>query len=524
MARRLTILVLLCAAPLALAAAACGSDDGSGVREVGTDGSAAASGSASGSSASGSGSGRGAGRAPGCPWRTPRRRAPATRPSRPASPPTRTTSRPRWTRRSPRPWSSPTPCAPGTCRRPARPTRRAARAGSGSSRSPGWWRPSTARSTPAWTTSPAPTTRSSPGGTASSTSSGGGTPPRARRASPTASTATSQTLKTELATLEIPPAAVALGASELIEEVSAGKITGEEDRYSKTDLWDFNANVEGAEEVIASLAPALEAADPGLLQSIETGFDEIEGSLAAAAAGRRVGALLPGERRVPFPAVPRDDRDPGADRHDEGPAGEPLGGPGARAGSARPVVSRGGISRRAFLAGAGGAAVGGGLLAAAACGGGSDDGPGAEGRRVAFAGPHQAGITLEPAPAAGLMASFAVLAARPRRPGRPAARPHRRDRRAHGGAPAGGARPRLPADRLRDPRARPAARRPDRGGERRRLPVRRALRPGRPPAAGARDDAVRVQRPPRPRAQPRRPAAEHRVRSTPTPASSRSAS
>ncbi len=88
-----------------------------------------------------------------------------------------------------------------------------------------------------------------------------------------------QTLKTELATLEVPPAAVALGASELIEEVSQGKITGEEDRYSKTDLWDFNANVEGAEQVVASLEPALQAADPDLLASIQTGFDEIEGSL-----------------------------------------------------------------------------------------------------------------------------------------------------------------------------------------------------------------------------------------------------
>jgi deferrochelatase/peroxidase EfeB len=72
-------------------------------------------------------------------------------------------------------------------------------------------------------------------------------------------------------------------------------------------------------------------------------------------------------------------------------------------------VSRGGISRRAFLAGAGGAAVGGGLLAAA-CGGGSDGGPAAEAGRVPFAGPHQAGITLEPAPATGLVASFTVLA------------------------------------------------------------------------------------------------------------------
>ena len=88
------------------------------------------------------------------------------------------------------------------------------------------------------------------------------------------------TLKTELAGLEIPPAAVALGASELIEEVSLGKITGEEDRYSKTDLWDFNANVEGAEKVIEVLTPALRSADPDLLARIEAGFEEIEGSLA----------------------------------------------------------------------------------------------------------------------------------------------------------------------------------------------------------------------------------------------------
>ena len=48
--------------------------------------------------------------------------------------------------------------------------------------------------------------------------------------------------------LEIPPAALAVGAAELIEEVSGGKITGEEDRYSHTDLWDFAANVDGSRE------------------------------------------------------------------------------------------------------------------------------------------------------------------------------------------------------------------------------------------------------------------------------------
>jgi iron uptake system component EfeO len=88
-----------------------------------------------------------------------------------------------------------------------------------------------------------------------------------------------QRLKTGVSTLEIPPGAVALGASELIQEVSEGKITGEEDRYSKTDLWDFAANVEGAEEVIDTLEPALARADPELLTRIEAGFDELDAEL-----------------------------------------------------------------------------------------------------------------------------------------------------------------------------------------------------------------------------------------------------
>ncbi len=71
-------------------------------------------------------------------------------------------------------------------------------------------------------------------------------------------------------------------------------------------------------------------------------------------------------------------------------------------------MRRGRISRRAFLAGAGSAAVGGGLLAASCGGGSSAASPDAQ--FVGFAGPHQAGITLEPAPATALMAAFSVLA------------------------------------------------------------------------------------------------------------------
>ena len=93
------------------------------------------------------------------------------------------------------------------------------------------------------------------------------------------------TLQTELATLEIPPTAVAIGAAELIEEVSEGKITGEEDRYSKTDLWDFGGNVEGAQAVIGVLTPALQQADPGLLADIEAGFSDLNSSLDPLRAG-----------------------------------------------------------------------------------------------------------------------------------------------------------------------------------------------------------------------------------------------
>jgi iron uptake system component EfeO len=94
-----------------------------------------------------------------------------------------------------------------------------------------------------------------------------------------------QTLKTELAGIEIPPAALAVGSSELIEEVSTGKITGEEDRYSGTDLWDFAANVEGSEEAFTLLTPAIEQEDPELVAEIQAEFAELETQLGKYADG-----------------------------------------------------------------------------------------------------------------------------------------------------------------------------------------------------------------------------------------------
>ena len=50
---------------------------------------------------------------------------------------------------------------------------------------------------------------------------------------------------------------IANGANELLGEVSASKITGEEERYSHIDLVDFEANVEGAEAAFEAVEPLL---------------------------------------------------------------------------------------------------------------------------------------------------------------------------------------------------------------------------------------------------------------------------
>ncbi len=87
------------------------------------------------------------------------------------------------------------------------------------------------------------------------------------------------TLVAEIESLDIPAGAVPVGASELIEEVSLGKITGEENRYAKTDLWDLAANIEGSEYAIELLSPALEEADPDLNAALDTAFSELADTL-----------------------------------------------------------------------------------------------------------------------------------------------------------------------------------------------------------------------------------------------------
>ena len=50
---------------------------------------------------------------------------------------------------------------------------------------------------------------------------------------------------------------MANGAKELLDEVATGKVTGEEERFSHTDLVDFKANVEGAQKAYDLLKPVV---------------------------------------------------------------------------------------------------------------------------------------------------------------------------------------------------------------------------------------------------------------------------
>ena len=67
-------------------------------------------------------------------------------------------------------------------------------------------------------------------------------------------------------------AEIAQGSVDLLGEVSASKITGEEERYSHTDLWDFEANVEGAEAGFQALEPVIQESDPELASGISDDF------------------------------------------------------------------------------------------------------------------------------------------------------------------------------------------------------------------------------------------------------------
>jgi len=78
---------------------------------------------------------------------------------------------------------------------------------------------------------------------------------------------------------------IANGSRGLLDEVATGKITGEEEYWSRTDLWDFQANIEGALVAFEGLRPLLQQRDPNLEAQIAGKFATVQALLDAQRVG-----------------------------------------------------------------------------------------------------------------------------------------------------------------------------------------------------------------------------------------------
>jgi iron uptake system component EfeO len=66
------------------------------------------------------------------------------------------------------------------------------------------------------------------------------------------------------------------GAKSLLDEVATGKVTGEEEIWSHTDLYDFQANVDGARVAYEGLRPVLKVKNPTLDTELEQRFSALQ--------------------------------------------------------------------------------------------------------------------------------------------------------------------------------------------------------------------------------------------------------
>jgi iron uptake system component EfeO len=88
------------------------------------------------------------------------------------------------------------------------------------------------------------------------------------------------------------------GAIGLLDEVARGKVTGEEEFWSHTDLWDFQANVDGAKVLYAGVRDIVTEKDPRLADTLDQEFADLQALLDAQRVGdgfRLYTALTPAE-------------------------------------------------------------------------------------------------------------------------------------------------------------------------------------------------------------------------------------
>ncbi|HVD24265.1 MAG TPA: iron uptake system protein EfeO [Lapillicoccus sp.] len=72
---------------------------------------------------------------------------------------------------------------------------------------------------------------------------------------------------------------IANGAKELLDEVATTKITGEEERYSHTDLADMKANLQGSQSALEVLRPVIAERQADLATALDAAFTTINQAL-----------------------------------------------------------------------------------------------------------------------------------------------------------------------------------------------------------------------------------------------------
>jgi iron uptake system component EfeO len=93
------------------------------------------------------------------------------------------------------------------------------------------------------------------------------------------------TLYTEVQDLEFTLDQQANGAIGLLDEVATGKVTGEEEFWSHTDLWDFQANIDGAKVLYEGVRDILLEKDAELAAQLDEEFASLQELLDAQRVG-----------------------------------------------------------------------------------------------------------------------------------------------------------------------------------------------------------------------------------------------
>jgi iron uptake system component EfeO len=93
--------------------------------------------------------------------------------------------------------------------------------------------------------------------------------------------ADTKTIQKQGEDLKITVTDIVEGSQGLLEEIAGEKVTGEEEYWSRTDLWDFQSNLDGAWKGFDLLKPVIEGRDAKLAATIDYRFGAVQGLLDA---------------------------------------------------------------------------------------------------------------------------------------------------------------------------------------------------------------------------------------------------